>query len=56
MIIIKSQDEIELMGEAGAATAQILADLEQVIQPGISTKDVDDMITILRSCIAENEI
>ena len=41
MIIIKSQDEIELMREAGAATAQILADLEQVIQPGISTKDVD---------------
>ena len=27
MIIIKSQDEIELMREAGSATAQILADL-----------------------------
>ena len=41
MIIIKSQDEIELMREAGRVTAQILADLQQVIQPGISTKDVD---------------
>ena len=41
MIIIKSQDEIELMREAASATAQILADLEQIIQPGITTKDVD---------------
>ncbi|MGI6728532.1 MAG: type I methionyl aminopeptidase [Anaerovoracaceae bacterium] len=51
MIIIKSQEEIELMREAGAVTAQILKDLSQIIQPGITTKDVDDFVeeTILKN-------
>jgi methionyl aminopeptidase len=51
MIIIKSQEEIQLMREAGAVTAQILADLAKVIQPGITTKDVDDYVeeNILKS-------
>lgn len=44
MIIIKSQEEIELMKEAGAVTARILSDLRTVIQPGITTKDVDDFV------------
>ena len=51
MIIIKSQEEIELMKEAGAVTARILADLPNIIKPGITTKDVDDFVeeTILRN-------
>lgn len=50
MIIIKSKEEIELMREAGSVTAKILADLHQIIQPGITTKDVDDYVeeTILK--------
>ena len=51
MIIIKSKDEIELMKEAGAVTAQILADLRKFIVPGITTKDVDVFVedAILKS-------
>lgn len=50
MIIIKSHEEIQLMREAGAVTAQILANLFQIIRPGITTKDVDDYVerTILK--------
>lgn len=44
MIIIRSNEEIELMREAGSATAQILEGLTQIIQPGITTKDVDDFV------------
>lgn len=51
MIIIKSKEEIELMKEAGAVTAQILADLRKFIVPGITTKDVDTFVedAILKS-------
>ena len=41
MIIIKSKEEIELMKEAGRVTAQLLASLEQFIQPGMTTKEID---------------
>ncbi|WP_027399942.1 type I methionyl aminopeptidase [Anaerovorax odorimutans] len=44
MIIIKSQQEIEIMREAGKVTGYILAELENYIKPGISTKDIDDFI------------
>ncbi|NLY70733.1 MAG: type I methionyl aminopeptidase [Clostridiales bacterium] len=44
MIVIKSQEEIELMSQAGAITAQILEDLYKVIEPGISTKDIDEFV------------
>lgn len=44
MIIIKSQEEIELMKQAGAVTARILEDLYQFVEPGLSTKDVDDFV------------
>ncbi|MGI6752135.1 MAG: type I methionyl aminopeptidase [Anaerovoracaceae bacterium] len=42
MIIIRSNEEIQLMREAGAATAEILEGLTHIIEPGITTKDVDD--------------
>ena len=44
MIVIKSQEEIELMSQAGAVTAQILEELYKVIEPGISTKDLDEFV------------
>lgn len=44
MIIIKSQDEIEIMKEAAAVTAQLLKDLHHVIKPGMSTKEIDDYV------------
>ena len=44
MIVIKSQEEIELMSQAGAVTAQILEELYKVIEPGISTKDIDEFV------------
>jgi len=44
MIIIKSQEEIELMKTAGTVTAEILNELSGFIRPGISTKDIDDFV------------
>lgn len=41
MIIIKSKEEIELMKEAGKVTAEILASLEDFIQPGRNTLEID---------------
>lgn len=41
MISIKSKEEIELMKEAGAVTAEILASLERFIQPGMTTWELD---------------
>src|SRR5690554_1292364 len=44
MIIIKSEDEIEIMKKAGTVIAQILHDLSRIIQPGITTQELDDFI------------
>ena len=44
MIIIKSQDEINIMRESGKVTGYILAELENFIKPGMSTMDVNDFI------------
>lgn len=41
MIIIKSREEIELMRQAGAVTAQILEHLERNIMPGMTTMEID---------------
>ncbi len=44
MIVIKSVEEILLMKEAGAVTAEILHKLPEIIKPGISTKAIDEYI------------
>ena len=44
MIIIKSQAEIQIMKEAGRVTAEILASLRNIIEPGMKTKDIDAYI------------
>lgn len=44
MIIIKSHEEIEIMREAGVVTGLILKTLEDFIQPGISTWDIDQYV------------
>lgn len=44
MIIIKSEDEIEIMKMAGTVIAQILHDLSRIIQPGITTQELDDFV------------
>lgn len=41
MIIIKSDQEIELMRISGQVTGTILKELEDFIKPGISTADID---------------
>ncbi len=43
MITIKSEREIELMRESGALTAMVLDMLEREIEPGMSTKRLDEM-------------
>ena len=44
MIIIKSKQEIELMREAGRGTAKKLADLQDIIKPGIATIEIDRFV------------
>ena len=44
MIIIKSQQEIDIMRESGKVTALILSQLKDFIRPGISTLDIDNFV------------
>ena len=41
MIIIKSDQEIDIMRESGKVTAHILKELEHFIKPGVSTMDIN---------------
>jgi len=41
MIFIKTQEEIEIMRESGKILAALFKELHSVIQPGISTKQID---------------
>ena len=40
-IPIKTRREIALMREAGRHVAEILAELSELVQPGITTKELD---------------
>lgn len=44
MIIIKSDQEIDIMRESGKVTAHILKELENFIKPGMSTMDIDQFV------------
>ena len=44
MIVIKSEHEIRSMREAGKVCSIIFKKLEDLIRPGISTKDIDDLV------------
>ena len=44
MIVIKSNEEIDMMREAGKVTGLILRELKDLIKPGISTMDIDDFV------------
>lgn len=44
MIIIKSEQEIDIMRQSGQVTGKILKDLEEFIKPGISTMDIDRFV------------
>lgn len=44
MIKLKTAPEIELMREAGALVARILATVRQAISPGILTADIDKLV------------
>jgi methionyl aminopeptidase len=44
MIVIKTAEELETMALAASVTAEMLRDLSGIIQPGISTKDIDDYV------------
>lgn len=54
MIILKSPDEIRSMKTAAAVTAKILYDLYSFVEPGISTKDIDEFVE--NRIISENMI
>ena len=44
MIIIKSEQEIDMMRQSGVVTGQILRELETIIRQGISTGDIDTFV------------
>lgn len=44
MIIIKSDQEVDLMRESGKVTGFILKELENFIKPGISTADINGFV------------
>lgn len=44
MIIIKSRREIDLMREPCKVTSEIFHGLEELIRPGITTKDIDNYV------------
>lgn len=44
MIIIKSDQEIDLMRESGKVTGTILKELEDFVRPGISTDDINTFV------------
>ncbi len=44
MIILKSPDEIEKISLACRIVAEILKDLEEIVRPGISTKDIERFV------------
>ncbi len=41
MIILKSEEEIQAIRKSSIIVAKVLADLEKMIEPGISTKELD---------------
>lgn len=53
MIIIKSQQEIDIMRESGKVTAYILSELAKVIGPGVTTKEIDEFV---ESIIIKNKM
>lgn len=44
MIIIKSQQEIEIMRVSGVVTAKILKELEDIVKPGVTTMEIDRFV------------
>ena len=53
MIIIKSQQEIDIMRESGKVTAYILSELAKVVGPGVTTKEIDEFV---ESIILKNKM
>ena len=41
MIIIKTEDEIKIMAEAGKILANVLKEIERLVKPGIATIELD---------------
>ena len=44
MIVIKSEQEIDMMRTAGKVNSLILSQLSEIIKPGISTLDIDAFV------------
>jgi methionyl aminopeptidase len=44
MIRIKTDEQIKLMAESGKVTGRILAELKDLIRPGMTTQDIDNYV------------
>ena len=48
-VVIKSEQEIEVMREAGRINAKALQDVKDAIRPGVTTKELDEIAeTVIR--------
>jgi len=43
MIVCRSAEEIEKLARVNALVAQVLAELMRVVEPGVSTLDLDQL-------------
>ena len=54
MVVLYSKNEIEQIAAAGDVVKEVFKQLKDYIKPGISTKDIDNMVeTIIKSMSAE---
>ncbi|MCB6367396.1 M24 family metallopeptidase, partial [Intestinibacillus massiliensis] len=44
MIIIKSEQEIDIMRQSGSVTGLVLKELESFIKPGVTTQEIDQFV------------
>ncbi len=44
MIIIKSEQEIDIMRQSGSVTGLVLRELESFIKPGVTTQEIDQFV------------
>ena len=47
MVYLKTDDEIELMRQANLLVGKTLAELAKVIQPGVTTRQLDRLARLL---------
>ena len=51
MIVLKSSRELELMKEACQISAEALMVAGEAVKPGVSTKEIDEITSLLKNTV-----